>query len=310
MRLLTYSDGSSTAPGIALEGFVYATRDVAYTAGLAAAGLNTNRDVLEAGPEWLKSLTEAAHRMVAHERLQPVGALDDVKLGPPVPDPRKIVCLGLNYRDHAAEAGLPLPEVPMLFAKYANSLVGPDDPIVALAASAAIDYEVELAVVIGQRCKDVDEAQALEVVAGVTAFNDVSARDLQTQTTQFTAGKAIDTFGPCGPTLVPLDQISDIQNLGLRTRVNGRTVQDGSTSQMIFSVATTIAFLSRIMTLEPGDIIATGTPAGVGFKREPPVLLVPGDVVEVEVDEVGTLRNEMVAADAARDGSPVLSRTA
>jgi acylpyruvate hydrolase len=159
--------------------------------------------------------------------------------------------------------------------------------------SEKIDYEAELAVVIGTRGRNIDAAHALEHVAGAMAFNDVSARDLQLANPLWTGGKAIDTFGPCGPALVLLDEIEDLQMLAVRTRVNGETVQDGTTASMIFPVAETIAFLSRIMTLEPGDIIATGTPAGVGNARRPQLFLHPGDTVETEIEGIGTLRNRI-----------------
>src|SRR3954452_8245485 len=192
-----------------------------------------------------------------------------VRLGPPVPDPPKIICLGLNYRDHAEEAGLTPPVEPMFFAKWANSLVGPTEPIVPPAIADQVDYEAELAVVIGSPGRNIDAAHALEHVAGAMALNDVSARDLQLANQLWTGGKAIDTFGPCGPALVLRDDIGDLQALAVRTRVNGETVQDGNTPSMIFPVAETIAFLSQIRPLEPGDIIATGTPAGVGNSRDP-----------------------------------------
>jgi acylpyruvate hydrolase len=218
-------------------------------------------------------------------------SVDDVVLGPPVPDPSKIVCLGLNYRDHAAEAGLAAPAAPMFFAKWANSLIGPAAPIVPPLTTSQVDYEAELAVVIGRGGRNITAGAALDHVFGVMAFNDVSARDLQLANNLWTGGKAIDTFGPCGPALVSLDEVDDIQSLALRTRVNGETVQDGTTADMIFGVAETIAFLSQIMTLEPGDIIATGTPAGVGNSRDPKLFLHSGDIVEVEVDGVGLLSN-------------------
>jgi 2-keto-4-pentenoate hydratase/2-oxohepta-3-ene-1,7-dioic acid hydratase in catechol pathway len=221
-------------------------------------------------------------------------ALDDVRLLPPVPDPDKILCIGLNYRDHAEETGMPAPPAPIVFAKFRNSLAGPNDPIVLPEASQAVDYEAELAVVIGQRCRNVAAAGALDYVAGAMAFNDVSARDLQMQTSQWTMGKAIDTFAPCGPALVLMDEIGHLQDLRVETRVNGRTVQSGSTASMIFPVAELIEFISSVMTLEPGDIIATGTPAGVGFTRTPPLLIAADDLVEVEIENIGLLANPVV----------------
>ena len=286
MKLVTYrTDGGPWRPGF-LDG-----AEVRDSAALAAAAdvdvdCSSNRTVLGAGSDAIRALAAAG----GAESLP----LAEVELGPPVPDPQKIVCLGLNYRDHAAETGMPEPAAPILFAKFANSLIGHGAPIVRPAASEQIDYEAELAVVIGGRCKDVAEEDALRYVAGAMNFNDVSARDLQMQTAQWTAGKAIDTFGPCGPALVLWDEMGDLQALSVRCRVNGETLQDGTTADMIFPVAQTVAFLSRLMTLEPGDVISTGTPAGVGFTREPPVRLKAGDTVEVEIEGLGVLSNPVV----------------
>ena len=218
-------------------------------------------------------------------------SLETLELGPPVPKPDKILCLGVNYREHAAEAQQEIPVVPLIFAKFRNSLTGPSSPILLPRVSKLIDYEGELAVIIGKRCKAVTEQEALHYVAGYSIMNDVTARDIQAQTSQWTAGKALDTFAPMGPGIVPTSQITDPQTLTLITRVNGQEVQHDSTANMIFSVASAIAFLSSLMTLEPGDIIATGTPSGVGFKRTPPLFLQDGDVVEVEIERIGRLRN-------------------
>jgi acylpyruvate hydrolase len=214
--------------------------------------------------------------------------------GPPVPDPDKILCIGLNYREHARESGLEVPSVPVVFAKFRNSLVGPGAAIELPGVSQQVDYEGELAVVIGSRCKNIAATDALSVVAGYSAFNDVSARDLQLQVSQWTTGKAIDTFAPMGPGITPAHLVPDPQRLELITRVNGQVVQQTSTADMIFSVAEIIVYLSRSMTLEPGDIIATGTPSGVGFKREPALFLKPGDVVEVEICLIGLLSNPVI----------------
>lgn len=238
-------------------------------------------------------------------------AFDAVRIGPPVPDPDKIICLGLNYKAHAAEAGLKLPPAPILFPKYRNSLIGPkDDIVVPPVAANKVDYEVELAVVIGKHASRVTEKDALSYVAGYAVFNDVSARDLQTQTSQWAPGKAVDTFAPMGPGLVPASEIGDPQKLQLKTRVNGTELQNENTELMIFSVAYTIAFITGFMTLEPGDVIATGTPAGVGFTRNPPVLLVDGDVVEVEIEKIGMLRNKVVSPASARREGPVVAGAA
>ena len=221
--------------------------------------------------------------------------LSEVILGPPVPDPDKIICIGLNYREHAGEVDMEMPAAPILFPKFRNSLVGDGADIVMPDLTSKGDYEGEMAVVIGRRCKGVSEEDALGVVAGYMPFNDVSARDLQMQTSQWAAGKALDTFAPCGPALVTADEIGDVQDLNLRTRLNGEEVQSSNTSLMLFPVRTLIAFISSLMTLEPGDVIATGTPSGVGFTREPPLVLKPGDRVEVEIDSVGLLSNPVVA---------------
>lgn len=218
-------------------------------------------------------------------------SLDTLELGPPVPNPDKILCLGVNYREHAAEAQQEIPRVPLVFAKFRNSLTGPTSPILLPRVSKLIDYEGELAVIIGKRCKDVPEPEALQYVAGYSIINDVTARDIQAQTSQWTTGKALDTFAPMGPGIVPASQIPDPQTLTLMTRVNGQEVQHDNTANMIFSVASALAFLSSLMTLEPGDILATGTPSGVGFKRTPPLFLQDGDVVEVEIERIGCLRN-------------------
>ena len=220
----------------------------------------------------------------------------DLMFGPPVPDPDKILCIGLNYREHARESGLEVPPVPVVFAKFRNSLIGPEAPIEVPAISQQVDYEGELAVVIGQRCKNVAVGEALSVVAGYSVLNDISARDLQLQVSQWTVGKAVDTFAPMGPGIVPAQLIADPQKLDLITRVNGQVVQQSSTSDMIFSVAEIIAHLTRAMTLEPGDIIATGTPSGVGFKRNPALFLQAGDVVEVEISSIGLLSNPVIQA--------------
>jgi 2-keto-4-pentenoate hydratase/2-oxohepta-3-ene-1,7-dioic acid hydratase in catechol pathway len=205
--------------------------------------------------------------------------------------PGKIVCVGLNYLDHAQEGGMELPKAPLLFAKWPNTLIGAGDAIVLPAEATEVDYEAELGVVIGTKAKRVGEADALDYVEGYICVNDVSARDLQFGDGQWTRGKSVDTFCPVGPRLVPRDEIADPQQLGIRCIVNGEALQDSSTAQMIFSVAEIIAYVSQVITLEPGDLIATGTPAGVGVFRDPKVLLADGDEVSVEIDGVGTLTN-------------------
>jgi acylpyruvate hydrolase len=221
-------------------------------------------------------------------------SLAAVRLAAPVPAPGKIIGVGRNYADHSAELGGDLPKYPLIFAKWANTVIGPGEAIVLPKISEQIDYEGELAVVIGRRAHDVREAEALHYVAGYTAFNDVTARDIQYRTTQYTLGKTLDTFGPMGPAVVTTDEITDPQNLGIRLSIGGETLQSGHTGRMIFSVAYLVSYLSAIMTLEPGDVIATGTPAGVGYGRKPQRWLRAGDIVRVEVDGVGVLENPVV----------------
>jgi 5-carboxymethyl-2-hydroxymuconate isomerase len=208
----------------------------------------------------------------------------------------KIVCVGLNYRDHAREVEMELPERPLLFAKWQSAVVGDGEPIVIPPGVEQVDYEAELAAVIGARVKGVSAENALEAVEGYTCLNDVSARAFQFGDGQWTRGKSIDTFCPIGPRVVPRDEVGDPQSLRIACRVNGETVQDGTTADMIFPVAELVAFISATITLEPGDVIATGTPPGVAMGRPDGRYLQPGDTVEVEIERVGLLRNPVVAA--------------
>ncbi|MHB8397430.1 MAG: fumarylacetoacetate hydrolase family protein [Candidatus Limnocylindrales bacterium] len=292
MRLISYH-----ADGVVRPAFEDAGRIVDAAEVHRFTGDPSVRRLLEAGPDELAAAVAAARAAMLRGGGSGL-ALADVRLGPPIADPDKILCLGFNYAEHATELSTELPTAPNIFAKFRNSLIGPSDAIVLPAVSAEIDYEAELAAVIGRRCRNVSEADALDFVVGYAAFNDVSARDLQFRTSQFTAGKAIDTFAPMGPGITLAGEVGDPQSLRVRSRLNGTVMQDGSTAQMVFSVAATVAFLSRVMTLEPGDIIATGTPPGVGYKRVPPVYLQPGDVIEIEVERVGWIRNRVVAPAA------------
>ena len=216
--------------------------------------------------------------------------------GLPIDVPSKIICVGLNYRDHAEEQGTELPSAPLLFAKWPNALIGPGEPIVLPRVSDQVDYEAELGVVIGERVRDVSDANALEAVRGYICLNEVSARDLQFSDGQWTRGKSPDTFCPVGPQLVPAAEVKDPQALGIRCFLNGEVMQDSTTANMIFTVAEIIAYASVTMTLEPGDLIATGTPAGVGVFRDPPVFLKDGDEVTIEIDGLGALTNPVRVA--------------
>jgi acylpyruvate hydrolase len=223
--------------------------------------------------------------------------LADITLGLPVPEPGKIVCIGLNYVDHAKEGGNPIPDYPAIFLRTRTSLVAHGQPLVRPLCSDKFDYEAELAIVIGNPARNVSEADALSHVFGYACFNDGSIRDYQRKSTQWTMGKNFDGTGPFGPDIVTADELpAGAAGLRIASRLNGQTMQDGNTGNMIFPVARTIALISEVMTLEPGDVIITGTPAGVGYPRKPPVFLRPGDVCEVEIEGIGILRNPVVSA--------------
>jgi 2-keto-4-pentenoate hydratase/2-oxohepta-3-ene-1,7-dioic acid hydratase in catechol pathway len=217
-------------------------------------------------------------------------------VAPPIERPSKIVCVGLNYRDHAEEQGAPLPERPMLFAKWPNALSGPGDPIVIPEIVTQTDYEAELGVVIGSRMRGVSKENALEAVRGYLCLNDVSARDLQFADKQFTRGKSPDTFCPVGPELVPAADVPDPDALKIKAILNGEVMQDSTTANMVFGVAELLAFITQAITLEPGDLIATGTPAGVGAFRDPQVWMQPGDEITIEIEGLGALTNPVRAA--------------
>jgi 2,4-diketo-3-deoxy-L-fuconate hydrolase len=218
----------------------------------------------------------------------------DVRLGPPVARPSKIICLGKNYPEHAKEGGFDMPKAPLLFCKTPNALNGPFDPVLLPRSSDQIDWEVELAVVIGKAGKRIPASRAFDHVAGYTVMNDVSGRRAQFAHSQWFRGKSFDTFAPLGPMLVTADEIGDVQNLRLTAKVNGRLMQEGNTRDMLFKIETIIADVSEDITLTPGDVISTGTPAGVGIFRDPPVVLQAGDEVECWVEKIGTIRNRIV----------------
>jgi 2-keto-4-pentenoate hydratase/2-oxohepta-3-ene-1,7-dioic acid hydratase in catechol pathway len=222
--------------------------------------------------------------------------LSEARLHAPIARPGKIICIGLNYEDHANETGAELPEKPIVFAKYPNTIIGPGEAIRIPPITEQADYEAELGVVIGRPAKNVSESEALDYVYGYTNCNDVSSRDLQfSEGGQWTRSKSLDTFAPIGPYLVTRDEVPDPQELSVRCILNGDVMQDGTTSKMIFSVAELISFLSTGMTLMPGDLIATGTPAGVGFARDPQVFLKAGDEVTIEIEGLGALTNPVEA---------------
>ncbi|HJZ92607.1 MAG TPA: fumarylacetoacetate hydrolase family protein [Gemmataceae bacterium] len=220
-------------------------------------------------------------------------AAASARLHAPVHDPQKIICVGLNYRDHAAESKMAIPREPVLFSKFPSALIGDGEAIITPAVSNKVDYEAELVVIVGKGGRRITEAKALNHIAGYSIGHDVSARDWQLEKDgkQWMVGKTFDTFAPVGPTLVTTDEVPNPHALGIRLRLNGKTMQNSSTAQMIFSVAQLITYVSVIVTLEPGDLIFTGTPPGIGHALNPPVYLKPGDLAEVEIDGLGVLRN-------------------
>ena len=255
---------------------------------------------------WLKKARAAYHEIVAKrqslERAREDRLLIEhsrARLLAPVPRPGKLIAIGLNYRDHAAESNMPIPERPVVFSKFTTSVIAPNESIVLPPTSRQVDYEAELAVVMGRRAKNVSRDRALDYVLGYTIINDVSARDFQFVDGQWQRGKSCDTFAPVGEAIVTTDEVPDPHKLSIKLRLNGQTMQDSNTDQLIFGVPELVAFLSETITLEPGDVIATGTPPGVGFARKPPVFLKHGDVVEVEIERLGVLRSPVSAAHEA-----------
>jgi 2-keto-4-pentenoate hydratase/2-oxohepta-3-ene-1,7-dioic acid hydratase in catechol pathway len=301
MRLVSFNTGNNPLRA----GLIVGDHVVdAHRGGMALLHRNlpaTVRGILAKGPSCLRLLEQlhgrAGESLATTPDVTWAYPLDGVHLGPPVPDPDKIICIGQNYKDHCAEQGVPLPTRPIIFTKFVTSLTGPRDPIVLPRASEKVDYEVELAFVIGKGGKHIPEKDALEHVAGYMAFNDISARDIQFGDGQWTRGKSCDTFAPCGPALVTRDEVPDPGNLALELRLNGQVMQSSNTNQMVFGVAALVAFLSQTITLAPGDIVSTGTPPGVGVFRKPPVLLKPGDKVVATVERLGSLENVCVAEE-------------
>jgi acylpyruvate hydrolase len=229
-------------------------------------------------------------------------SLEGLRFAPPVLRPEKIFCVGLNYYAHAAEANLAIPETPLLFSKYTRAMIGATDDIIVPPETEKCDWEAELAVVIGKPTRRISVADALDSVAGYTVLNDITMRDWQKQTSQFLPGKTFESSTPWGPWLVSREDVDDARDLRLRCVVNGDVRQDASTSGMIFSAADVVAYLSHIVTLMPGDVVALGTPSGVGSSRKPPLFLEPGDVVRTEIEGIGVLEN-LCVADAGVPGA-------
>jgi acylpyruvate hydrolase len=273
MRLVTYRSGSERRAGVRTEGGIL---DAARLLGEDAIGV---MQLLDSG-----RVGELA------ESLEGADPVPDAELLPPLPDPDKIICIGLNYRAHAAEAGIEPPSDPTFFGKFRNALAPPGATVALPAASEKVDYEAEIAFVVGRRCKEVDPANALEAIAGYMLLNDLSARDLQFATPQWMPGKVFDGSAPCGPAIVTPDEAGAPDAIEFSLDLNGERMQEASTADLIFPVPELLARLSRWMTLEPGDIVSTGTPAGVGSVRQPRVWLKPGDEIVISSPTLGELR--------------------
>jgi 2-keto-4-pentenoate hydratase/2-oxohepta-3-ene-1,7-dioic acid hydratase in catechol pathway len=287
MRLGTYRAGDTTWPGVRTDTGVVSLPEAGEAAGVDLPA--TTSDLLGTR-EWRRRADSA----VEHATETGAGVYDDADLTrrAPVPDPGKIVCVGLNYRDHAEEGGNPIPEEPVLFAKFPTTAIGPGDEIAwDPEYTEQVDYEAELVAVVGEEARRVEPDEAMDHVAGFTVGNDVSARDLQHGDGQWVRGKSLDGFAPTGPELVTTDEVSDPHDLDIWTEVDGERLQESNTDQFIFGVDELVSFCSRAFTLEPGDLLFTGTPPGVGVYREPPVLLEEGDEVTVGIEGLGELHN-------------------
>jgi len=249
--------------------------------------------------EGLAQLEEhLAHLKRSSSGIQPfLFQASDVRFHAPITRPQKLIGIGLNYKDHVEELKGQAPKQPLLFAMYANAIIGPEDAIIVPPMSQQVDYEAELGVVIGRRARQVPIEAALDYVAGYTIINDVSARDLQFSDGQWLRAKSFDTFAPMGPYLVTTQALKDGDGLDIELRLNGRTMQKSNTRNLIFKVPDLVSFISKVMTLEVGDVIATGTPGGVGFGRNPQVFMKPGDVVEIDIEGIGQLRNSVAEFD-------------
>ena len=282
MRLVTSKPNGSAEPGVISGDQVIS---------LKGAGFSTLLAVIEGGPDARRQIEKWLEKPPAGS----VTPLAGTRLLAPIPRPPKIICVGLNYRDHAIESKMEIPKAPTIFAKFATSVIGPGDAIVLPKNSVKPDYEAELAFVIGKGGRHIPKERWQEHVFGYTNLNDVSARDYQMATTQWMMGKTFDTFAPFGPAIVTADEIPDPHALDIQMIINGEVLQNSNTSQLIFRIPELIEYLSSVFTLEPGDIVSTGTPAGVGFSRTPPRWLRPGDDVVVKISGLGELRNPVRA---------------
>ncbi|MDG5788844.1 fumarylacetoacetate hydrolase family protein [Evansella sp. AB-P1] len=311
MKLINYRIGEDVRAGAVKEDKVI-DLNRAYVAMLKSRGEtrveetgaafvpSNTIDFMEGGERSLRVAYEAIQYALSNEvgNTTIVRNKNEVKIEAPVLKPNKIICVGHNYRAHILEMKREIPEFPVVFAKFNNAIIGPEDDIPFPSITEKLDYEAELAVVIGKQSKNVPKEEALEYVAGYTIANDVTARDLQRRTIQWLQGKNLDGSAPLGPWLVTKDEIPNPHELEISLNVNGEERQRSNTSDLVFNVNHLVAFLSSIMTLEPGDVICTGTPGGVGFARDPQVFLQDGDVVQIEIEKIGKLTNQVKAVQS------------
>ncbi len=282
MRFVTFEAGGQSHPGVLSGDFVLDLASAGFSSVLEFIG---HREVGQTKVE----------KLISDAPIDSRYRLDNVRLLAPIPRPNKLICVGLNYLDHAKETGAEVPKVPTIFNKFATAVIGPGDNVILPKVSTAPDYEAELAFVIGRGGRHIAAENWADHVFGYTIMNDISARDYQRATSQWLMGKTFDTFAPMGPWIVTTDEIPDPHVLGIQLEIAGEVLQDSNTRELIFKIPELVAFLSSVFTLEPGDIVSTGTPAGVGFTRKPPRYLRAGEEVTVTVEKIGTLRNPIVA---------------
>jgi 2-keto-4-pentenoate hydratase/2-oxohepta-3-ene-1,7-dioic acid hydratase in catechol pathway len=283
MRFVTFQSGSRARPGV-----VFGSDEVL---DLSSIGFNSLLEFIETGAEGRARV----ENLISSPAQSAQYHLRDIQLLAPIPRPRKLICVGLNYRDHAEETGAQIPKVPTIFNKFATAVIGPGANVILPRVSKAPDYEAEFAFVIGQGGRNIAADDWQQHVFGYTLVNDVTARDYQRATSQWLMGKTFDSFAPMGPWIVTADEISDPHDLDIQMEINGEILQDSNTRELIFKIPDLVAFLSSVFTLEPGDIVSTGTPAGVGFARKPPRYLHPGDQMTVRIPAIGELHNPVVA---------------
>jgi 2-keto-4-pentenoate hydratase/2-oxohepta-3-ene-1,7-dioic acid hydratase in catechol pathway len=293
MKIISYRHAAEIRGGVLHRGQVYDLEALLELWVKPGEATSSVREFLDRFGGRIPDFASHLGSLIARAKSAHVGSEREVSFEAPLHDPGKILCIGLNYRDHVSETGRALPEYPDVFAKFASTMIGPRDEIGGADVSDNLDFEGEVAVVIGSEARRVTEDQALRHVAGLVPLNDITARDLQYRGTQWLAGKSVDGSTPWGPAIVTLDEVGDPQTLDVVTRVNGVEMQRSNTEHQIFSIAAIISYLSSFLTLSPGDVIATGTPQGIGAKRTPPVWLHPGDEVEIEIGRVGVLRNRV-----------------